>query len=57
MKNFKTIKEYCEAIHIPAPKYDLIDIRSFEEKGETLEKMSLAKKKALTQRTTNFKPS
>jgi AraC-like DNA-binding protein len=36
MKNFKTIKEYCEAIHIPAPKYDLIDIRSFEENMPTV---------------------
>ncbi len=31
MKNFKTISAYCRAIHVPAPKYEQFDIRSFEE--------------------------
>ncbi|MEO1261196.1 MAG: helix-turn-helix domain-containing protein [Bacteroidota bacterium] len=31
MKNFRTIRDYCEAIHISPPKYEHFDIRSFEE--------------------------
>ena len=36
MKNFKTIKEYCQAIHIATPKYDHFDIRSFSENMSTV---------------------
>ncbi|MEM6349006.1 MAG: helix-turn-helix domain-containing protein [Bacteroidota bacterium] len=31
MQSFKTIAEYCQAIHISPPKYAQLDIRSFEE--------------------------
>ena len=36
MKNFKTLNEYCEAIHISPPKYEQFDIRSFEENMPTV---------------------
>ena len=36
MKNFKTIKEYCEAIHIAPPRYEQFDIRNFEENMPTV---------------------
>ena len=36
MKNFKTISEYCQAIHISSPKYEHFDIRSFEENMPTV---------------------
>ena len=36
MKNFKSIKEYCEAIHISPPKYEQFDVRSFEENMPTV---------------------
>ena len=36
MKNFKTIREYCQAIHIPLPRYEEFDIRSFEENMPTV---------------------
>ena len=36
MKNFKTIKDYCQAIHISAPRYEQFDIRRFEENMPTV---------------------
>lgn len=36
MKNFKTIAEYCQAIHIAPPKYEQFDIRNFEENMPTV---------------------
>ncbi|MEM9545539.1 MAG: helix-turn-helix domain-containing protein [Bacteroidota bacterium] len=36
MKHIKTLKEYCEYIHIPPPKYDRFDIRSFAENMPTV---------------------
>ena len=36
MKNFKTIRSYCEAIHIPPPKYEQFDVRKFEENMTTV---------------------
>lgn len=36
MQNFKSIEEYCRAIHISAPKYEQFDIRTFEENMPTV---------------------
>lgn len=36
MKHFKTIKDYCKAIHIPQPIQPYFDIRSFEENMPTV---------------------
>lgn len=36
MKNFKTLQAYCQAIHIPTPRHEHFDIRSFEENMATV---------------------
>ena len=36
MQNLKTIREYCQAIHIAPPKHEQFDIRSFEENMPTV---------------------
>jgi len=36
MRHFKTISEYCKAIHIAPPKQPYFDIRSFEENMATV---------------------
>lgn len=36
MRHFKTIADYCQAIHIPEPKHPHFDIRSFEENMPTV---------------------
>ena len=36
LKHFSTLKEYCEGINIPPPKWELFDTRSFEANMKTV---------------------